>query len=524
MITGFISDVLPVKLDRLEELVRESAVFHLVLWFWTMFQESSFYRICRNGYGVLRRAYLNSALGTAITRDYGEESLLDRSLVVSLLNRFLAFLSAVGAKLIDFAQDSAFVSLGRAVVQKLDGVGPEHAIGAVFLLMLIIPGTLWRNIFGLLFAFCLLAVRFFSAAYRGQPMLKIQQIGIPLLIFMAASVLGVFGAGDKGEAARVFTFYLAAFLFCIVVFTEINTEKKLRTILAFLYVALVIGGIYAVVQRIQGVPVDPSLTDITLNKDMPGRVYSFYENPNNYGEIIVLLLPVCSAWAFTLQDKHKRYYAYFGLAFPVAGLLMTYSRSSWMGLALTAAVYVFVQKKQVLPALVLAGMAAIPLLPASILNRILTIGSSADSSTRYRIYVWNGALDILHNCAIFGAGLGPGNFKPLFDEACHTQYFTAAHAHMVYLEVWVEMGILGVVGYLSYTFTTIRNAFRSGVRTSRFLRYFLIAGASSLVGIALVSSFEYVIFYPRVMYTLFILAGLLTAAGRFSKTPALEKA
>lgn len=524
MITGFISDVLPVWLDRLEELVRESGIFHLVLWLWALFQESCFYRICRNAYGAVRRVMLNSNLGTQITTDQPETSLMEGSMVISLLNRLLAFLPKIGAKLIPLAQGSGLITFAQRQLAKIGTFGPEHAIGAVFLLMFIIPGDLWRNAFGLLFAFALLFVRFCSAAAQGKPLLRIQQIGFPLLIFMAATVLGVAGAGDVGEALRVFTFYLAAFLFCLVLLGEIDTEKKLRTILAFLYAALVIGGVYAVIQRIQGVPVDPSLTDISLNADMPGRVYSFFENPNNYAETIVLLLPVCAAWAFTLKDKHKRFYAYIGLAFPVAALLMTYSRSSWMGIALAAAVYVFVEKKQVLPALFLLGIAAIPMLPSSILNRILTIGTTTDTSSKYRIYVWTGVLDMLHNCAIFGAGLGPGNFKPLFDEACHTQYFTAAHAHMVYLEVWVEMGILGLVGYLSYTFTTIRTSIRTGVRNNGFLRYFLIAGASSLVGIALVACFEYVIFYPRVMYALFILTGLLAAASRLPRQPALEEA
>ena len=44
-------------------------------------------------------------------------------------------------------------------------------------------------------------------------------------------------------------------------------------------------GLYAILQRIKGVPVNPAQTDLSVNVGMPGRVYSTMENPNNLGQV-----------------------------------------------------------------------------------------------------------------------------------------------------------------------------------------------------------------------------------------------
>ena len=85
------------------------------------------------------------------------------------------------------------------------------------------------------------------------------------------------------------------------------------------------------------------------------------------------------------------------------------------------------------------------------------------------------------------------------------------------LEVWAEMGLLGIGSYLVYYFTTIRNAVTRFAPASKTVRLVLIAGASSLIGIVFVSAAEYIWYYPRVMFCFFILTGIMAACVRMTK-------
>ena len=85
---------------------------------------------------------------------------------------------------------------------------------------------------------------------------------------------------------------------------------------------------------------------------------------------------------------------------------MTYSRSSWLGLALAAVIFLALMDWRFLPAMLVVGGCAIPFLPRSILNRILTIGNMKDSSARYRIAIYEDTARLLKDYGVTGVGLG----------------------------------------------------------------------------------------------------------------------
>ena len=110
-------------------------------------------------------------------------------------------------------------------------------------------------------------------------------------------------------------------------------------------------GVAAVCQRIMGVAADPSLTDLANNAGMPGRVFSTFENPNNYAEAIVLLLPLCLSYCFMVEERKPRGRLLAGLLIPLLALVMTYSRSSWVSFLLVVVLIVFLLDRRFLPAL-----------------------------------------------------------------------------------------------------------------------------------------------------------------------------
>lgn len=390
--------------------------------------------------------------------------------------------------------------------------------GAGVLLMYLCPAARWNNRYALAFALGLLLVLLLLLASNRRSLPSAREIGFGFLLFLTVSLNGIAAAQDVPEALRVFAFYLTAYLLALTLACGLSDRQKLQKFLGFVYLTVLCTGAYAIWQRIVGVPVNSSQTDLVANAGMPGRVYSTMENPNNFAELLVMLLPLAFAWTTMLPRQRTRLTATLLLSVPLAALLMTYSRSGWISFALAVLVMLFFCQKRMLPLLALAAVLALPLLPGTILRRILTIGSASDSSNRYRVYIWQGTLRLLRRFGLTGVGFGPGNFHPVYTLFCGGHAQEAQHAHMLYLELWAELGIGGLLAFLAFHFGLLRRAVLRKSRAKGGVRMTLIAAAAALTGISFSFAVEYVWFYPRDLFCYFLLAGVTLAAARLAET------
>ena len=496
MITYLIYDLMPLWLGRLAAVARQSALYRLLALLWHKFA------------GLVRESFCARLWqGSARLRELVAESTLCAwaDAVILWMRDFVG--KCFGWIVPPISSSFLAVQIGRI---------PRYSFawlyGVVFLACYLCPGHLWRNQYALLlsvFLFWAMLLESYSADRRP---FRLRDLTLWFPAFAAAAVLAVFFAADRSEAIRVFCFYLSAFLFCVSLVGTITNRGRLMSVLGFVYLTLLLTALYAIFQRIQGVEVSSSLTDLRFNAGMPGRVYSTMENPNNYAEFIVLTFPVSLVFCTGIVDRRWKTLAIGSLAIPVVALLMTYSRSGWVSFALAAVVFLALWDKRLLPLIPVAAILALPLLPDSIFNRILTIGNTADSSNAYRLYIWNSALSMIRDFGLTGIGLGPGNFTPIYAGYCDLNASVAQHSHMLYLEVWLEMGLLGIVSFLGLYLGVIRRAIRSMKRADPLLRHVLIACASALAGVSFVGAAEYIWFYPRVLFAFFIMIGVTLSA------------
>ena len=123
------------------------------------------------------------------------------------------------------------------------------------------------------------------------------------------------------------------------------------------------------------------------SSDLPGRIYSFFDNPNNFAELLAMLIPFLLALFLNARGWRGKVLSALSLVPCLVAIGMTYSRSSWIGLAIAVAVFLVLLDRRFLVAFLVVGLCAIPLLPDTIVNRILTIGNMNDSSLRYRFAI-----------------------------------------------------------------------------------------------------------------------------------------
>ena len=144
---------------------------------------------------------------------------------------------------------------------------------------------------------------------------------------------------------------------------------------------------------------------------------------------------------------------------------------------------------------------AVPFLPTTVLNRILTITNTADSSTSSRVPLYQAALAVIRRSPITGAGLGTAATQA-YIRSLNLYHGKApfVHSHDFYLEVWIQMGILGVVGFVGSMLWNIKNAARAARHTGPSVgRTVAVAAASAMCGAMICGIADFLWNYPRVM-------------------------
>jgi len=502
--------------------VLESSVLAKVYDIWL---KSTAFAILQSIYHAFSVAFRNNRLIHLFVRDSRIESIYESSAFARILKYIFdliySLIAWIAAPFKRAVPGSSFAAFCRCCVKDSFFCSYETLLGGFILLMYAIPHAYWSNTYALLGAIALTGLYFILVGTGAREPYYIHQMGLPLLLFAIACVLGVVIAVDKGDAFRVFLFYATALLLLYVIAADVTTEKRLMRLLFLIYAAVIFTSLFAVLQRIVGVAADALLTDLGANWGLPGRVYSTLDNPNNYAEFLVLLTPAAAVFAARYKEnKFLRCCFLCGMAFPFLALLMTYSRSCWLSMLLTCVVFVYYANKKLLPAFILLCIAAIPFLPNSVIMRFMTIFNGGDSSTSFRFYIWDGTIKMVRDFGLTGIGLGPNSFAVIYpDYANDVAANSVPHSHMVYMELILEMGILGFISFMWFMLRLWKDTAVSLLSTrSGLVRLALTACLAGLVGIALAFSVEYVWYYPRTLFAYFILAGIAAAGIRMERS------
>ena len=461
--------------------------------------------------------------GSLLVRLFYEESALSRQWPDSLLRRALDAVLNLPLLLIQWIyrllrrpfEESFFAALAFEI-----GREAFVAAGWFAALILCIPYEAWNNAYSLLlFAFVLFLV-FLGGMDRRRFRLSTRSLGPYLSFFFFAAAAAVPLSDYPALSGRYFLYYLSCILAVIALVNAVSTSGQLLRIAGGLGLGILGAAGYGLYQRLViGVDVNPAFVDAAVNPDMPGRVYSFFENPNALGELLLLGLPILAALAFASRRWYMRLAA-LGV-FLVGGvcMAMTYSRASWVGLAAAAFIYVFFWNRKLIPLGIAAALAALPLLPDSILTRILSIANMDDTTTSSRFPQFEAAFRLLAREPITGAGLGADAVRQAV--RLNSLYQGAApfvHAHNTFLQIWAETGLVGLLSFLGSIFWTMKETARA-VKTCRdpAARHLAIGGTAAILGSMVCGLADYLWTYPRIMFVFWFVFALTLAAIKVCK-------
>lgn len=405
--------------------------------------------------------------------------------------------------------ESIAVKAAKALLQRI-----EYIVGLFLIVILVVPHERWNNVYNVAIALFLVFLIFINTIIQRHWMFNFKALDCTLILFMTAVVVSFATSMNISSSIKYMLFYAACFLFVLIIVSTAKNENSLQTIIEMMLFGVTAIGIFGLWQSISGAVVfDPSLTDVEMNQGMPGRIYATMSNPNNFGEILVMSLPFYVSVILNSKTFFKKM-IYFIMALPpLLALFNTGSRSSWIGFAVSVIVITFLLNKRLLPFIILGGVMMIPFLPQYVYNRILTIFRAAqDTSTQTRVKILQTVEPMFKHYMLSGVGLGSDIFRQLIQNYKLYTKAVPPHTHILYLQIWIEMGLAGFVTFMWYIYRTIKNSVIGIYNSSLTLKTILAAGTAALCGILVTSLVEYSWYYPRVMVMFWVLLGIIAAA------------
>ena len=335
-------------------------------------------------------------------------------------------------------------------------------------------------------------------------------------VLMFALVIGICAVTSISleESRNIALLMIAFVLSYFVVINTIENEKQFKFILYIFSIAAVITAFYGLYQYMFGDLYSQAWLDKEMFEDIKMRVYSTFENPNVYGEYLILAIPIIAGLLWTEKGIFKKLFWLGSLGVTMLALALTFSRGCWLGIILAIGLLaIMIDRRFILLGIVV--LLFLPfVLPESIINRFLSIGNMGDSSTSYRVYIWMGTLAMLADYWFSGIGLGITSFNTIYPIYSYND-ISAPHSHNLYLQLVVEFGIVGLIVFLGMLYNFYKETIISICKKKNILTSSLIAGVS---GFMLQSMFDHTWYNYRVVLIFWIIIAFGLVSTKVSKS------
>jgi O-antigen ligase len=145
------------------------------------------------------------------------------------------------------------------------------------------------------------------------------------------------------------------------------------------------------------------------------------------------------------------------------GVLLTFTRGAWIGVIVALAVVLIVQRSwRTIGGLIGAGGAALlgmALLEPTLLARVLRLGEGTGSARRE---IWAAALRAIQDSPLFGLGIDQfSHVDPARYAIPQIRFLTLAHPHNLLLDVWLQLGVLGLIVIVGLLLVALRRLWRA---------------------------------------------------------------
>lgn len=358
-----------------------------------------------------------------------------------------------------------------------------------------------------------------------------------LLIYFIVVVVSLAGSSLLYLSFKGFlkTFTYLGFYFSAVQYFKNNISKIPMTIFV---IALCAGsqGIIGIFQNFSQVGEISTWQDVSsINpEDVMTRVYGTLQtlNPNLFGGYLVATLP-CLFGSFIIGLLDKKYkvaggFLILSLITSIA-LILSGCRGAYLGsLAISVCFFGFLGKfiwesqrelfkKIYLYVLgtIIAFSTCVVLFVSSIRTRIFSIFAMRnDSSTSFRMNVYQSAFHMFKDNWLLGIGIGNQNFREVYGIYMRTG-FDALSAYCVFLEIAVESGIFALIAFLAFLGTLIYKSIKFILNCKDLKLAAIVAIAiTSVIAVMVHGLVDTIFFRPQLQFVFWTMVAFVSVTLR----------
>lgn len=362
---------------------------------------------------------------------------------------------------------------------------------------------------------------------RGKRHFHLELLDVLVFSFMAVMLLGgivSYGGTQSIMAAGIYTILMIGYFLTVGL---VNTKEELKKCGTILGASLFLVALYGLYQNFTG-NISTEWIDTEMFDSIGGRVVSTFENPNMLGLYLILLLPMIAALGIGEKNWWRKPGYLLTFAVGAACLIYTWARGAWLGFLFAAVIFLLMWNRRtmgVLIAGILALPMAIPFLPESIVSRFSSIGDLTDTSTNYRVFIWRGSTNMLKDYWLTGIGVGEQAFDKIYPYYSFAGIEKAPHAHNLFLQLFIEVGVLGFIVFLAMLICLFQSGFSLAKHGEDKAVRLIGCGALCGVFAALVQGMtDYVWYNYRVFFVFWLMIGIVSAARRIDHVLRNKKA
>lgn len=331
-----------------------------------------------------------------------------------------------------------------------------------------------------------------------------KNVFVPFIIFTSLALTSTIFATQNFSTSEIvvsllflvrFVLYFSIFVVVANTITKSDTTKWLNLFLTVCLIFSLIGFL--------GIILFPDLTSLAAYGWDPHqtRIVSTFLDPNFSGGLEIIAFAI--ATSLFLNSKKTIYLIVSLITFST--LILTFSRSSYLGLLVVIFTIGILKSPKILVAFLLAlivSFLAIPQVKSRVIGAL-----TLDETSQARIESWQKALQIFSDNAAFGVGFNTYRFAQanygFFSSDQPEGGHSGAGTDSSILLVAATTGIVGVISYLVFLLNVGKTFAKNLLGNPLSL-----GATASFLGLLVHSQFVNSLFFPQIMLCLFFLLGL----------------
>lgn len=349
-------------------------------------------------------------------------------------------------------------------------------------------------------------------SHKNKDVILPADIKATILLFIIACIVSTAFSFDFTLAFKALLTKVAKqVLIFLILINTINTKKRFRNILLFFLISIVVVMIDAGFQYYAG-------SDLFRGyKNLEHRLQASFTTPIGFGGWLIIVIPVVFVLIHSdLYSRKKifKFYFFLLLALLTMSLLLTYSRSSWLGFIFSLALIAYLidkkykKREAVIIFLFIALIISTTVLFFSPVKEIIRSTLLMKGSIPLRLTLAKDCLELIKDFPIFGIGLNNYSKAIVFYKTTSSRLYP----HNSYLQMFSEIGAFGLLTFLNFSWVIFKTGYKTVCRTGDiFLIGFLAAFAATLIQ----SLFDSNLYSLQLALLFWYISGLIVARALF---------